>query len=142
MTHPPGTIVIPVSDQLRYPEFFMDYSALQVPKGTQVSIHRSGSVVQNLNESLRGIPDDHEWVWILGDDHVFPSGLLLHLRDGEVDVVVPLCVKRAPPFQLVIMKEEHEYFDERVGKTYPGFLPYRPDEVPEEMFTVVAAGSA
>jgi hypothetical protein len=142
MTHPPGTIVIPVGDSLRYPEFFVDYSSLQAPEGTQASIHRSGSVVQNLNESLAGIPDDHEWVWILGDDHVFPSNLLVQLLDHDLDVVVPLCVKRTPPFQLVIMSEETELYDERMGKHYPGYLPYQPLEVPDELFTVVAAGSA
>jgi hypothetical protein len=140
--HPPGTVVLPISDQLRFPDFFIDYSALEVPEGTKTSINRSASIVGNLNNSLLDMPPEHEWAWFLADDHVFPSGLLMQLLDHEVDVIVPLCVKRTPPFQLVIMREETEIWNERMNRNYPGFIPYKPEEVPDEVFPVVAAGTA
>ena len=130
-------IVTPVADNLRYPEFFVDFQMLDVPVGSRVSIHRNGSVVQNMNASLLDLEDEHEWVFLLGDDHCFPKDLLTQLLDHDVDVVVPLCVKRTPPFQLVIYKEESYLFDERLEKEYPGFLPYLPSEVPDELFTCV-----
>ena len=50
--HPPGTIVIPVADLMRYSEFFIDYSQLLasggLPKGSGVQIRRSGSVVRSM----------------------------------------------------------------------------------------------
>jgi hypothetical protein len=140
--HGPGTIAIPVSDGLRYPEFFTDYCNLVVPEGTKASMHRSASVVSNLNMSLRDMPDDHEWAWIMGDDHVFGPNILMSLLDHDADVIVPLCAKRTPPFGLVIMREEVEYYDENMKRAYPGYIPYEPHEVPGEVFPVVAAGSA
>lgn len=140
--HPPGTIVIPVADNLRHAEFFVDYSSLETPPGTKAALTRSASIIDNLNEPLRDMPAEHEWAWIMGDDHLFPSDLLMRLLDAEEDVVVPLCIKRTPPFNLVVMREEAEHLDERTGRTYPGFIPYQLAEVPDEPFTVVGAGSA
>ena len=142
MNHGPGTIVIPVADAMRFPEFFIDYSALDVPNGTTASVSRSASVVQNMNMSLRDMPPDHDWAFILGDDHVFPSDLLRTLLDHEADVIVPLCAKRTPPYQLVIYKEGTDHYDNRTSRMYPGYIPYAPDEVPDEVFPVLAAGSA
>ena len=39
-----------------------------------------------------------EWLWILGDDHLFNPDLLLKLLDRKVDVVVPLCCRRMAPY--------------------------------------------
>lgn len=142
----PGTIVLPVSDLMRYSEFFIDILNLLgdggAPAGTITSVHRSGSVVENINLSLRGMGEDHEWAWIMGDDHRFEPGMLKQLLAHEVDIVVPLCVRRTPPFTLVIMKEEKTFHDERLGRDYPGYVPYQMGEVPNELFTCVGAGSA
>lgn len=142
MRHGPGTIIIPISDNLRYPEFFIDYSALDVPDGTQASINRSASIVANLNASLEAMPADHEWAWLLADDHVFPNDLLMRLLDHEADIIVPLCLKRTPPFTMVIYREETGHWDELMKRDYPGYVPYACDEVPDQVFPVVAAGSA
>jgi len=143
--HPPGTIVIPVADLMRYSEFFIDYSQLLasggLPKGSGVQIRRSGSVVENINMSLAEMPPEHEWAWIMGDDHRFDPSILVRLLEHPYDVVVPLGVKRTPPFSLGIFKEAGEFIDERLGRTYPGYLPYNLDEVPDHPFQVVAAGS-
>lgn len=136
-----GTIVIPLGDMLRYPDFFMDYSALDAPEGTEVSIYRSASVVSNLNESLAHLPREHEWVWFITDDHVFPRDILKRLLAHEADVVVPLCTRRTPPYSLLVMREESELYDERMEKSYPAYLPYSLDEVPDESFTCPAAGT-
>lgn len=45
-----------------------------------------------------------EWLWILGDDHAFSPDalerLLAHL--DRVDIVVPLCLQRNPPYRPVV----------------------------------------
>jgi len=43
-----------------------------------------------------------EWLWILGDDHVWAPDLLLNLLDRDVDIVVPLCARRNQPFAPVL----------------------------------------
>lgn len=48
--------------------------------------------------------DAYEWCWLMGDDHVYDPGLLLGLLDRDVDVVVPLCLNRYPPFDPTILK--------------------------------------
>lgn len=143
--YPPGTVVVPVADQMRYVEFFVDMvnlAAKGVPPGTDVSVNRSGSVVENINMSLLAMPEEHEWAWILGDDHRFEPDLLLRLLEHDYDVVVPLCVRRNPPFALGLFKGSEIVTDERTGREYPGYVNYGLTEVPDEPFEVVASGSA
>ena len=46
-----------------------------------------------------------EWLWLLGDDHTFEPDLLLSLLKHNVDVVVPVCARRAPPFLSLLYKD-------------------------------------
>jgi hypothetical protein len=147
--HSPGTIVLPVADLLRYSEFAVDMLNLvgggHAPVGTVTSVHRSGSVVENINMSLMEMIRDqpeHEWAWIMGDDHRFNPEMLIQLLDHEVDVVVPLCIRRNPPFALGLFKGGQDFMDERTGRLYPGYEPFGLSEVPDEIFPVVASGSA
>mgnify|MGYP006866180342 CR=1 FL=1 len=39
-----------------------------------------------------------EWAWIMGDDHEFANVALIELLNTQVDIVVPLVVRRQPPF--------------------------------------------
>ena len=45
------------------------------------------------------------WRWVMGDDHTFEPDTLFKLLAHNVDVVVPLCVRRGPPFLPVLYKE-------------------------------------
>lgn len=148
-SHGPGTIVLPVADLLRYSEFAIDILNLLgggfAPSDTVTSVNRSGSVVENINMSLMEMiqeREDHGWAWIMGDDHRFPPQMLGALLDHQVDVVVPLCIRRVPPFNLGLFKEGTDFLDERTGRMYPGYQPYQLSEVPDELFPVVASGSA
>ena len=42
-----------------------------------------------------------DWIWVMGDDHLFDPQLLNHLLARDLDVVVPLVAKRMPPFEPV-----------------------------------------
>lgn len=140
--HPPGTVIIPIGDHLRYPDFVADLFNLKTPPGSNVDMRRSASVTDNLNMAIAEMPDHHEWAFFLGDDHRFPGDILIRLLECDVDVVVPLGVKRTPPYILTIAKEESVFHDERLDRDYPGWMPYQLHEVPTEMFTVLASGSA
>ena len=103
----------------------------------------SASVVENLNQVIRQLRDEDEWVWILGDDHVWESDCLMRLIDAmddnpDIDVLVPLVVKRNPPWHLVIFHDADTYDD-----GLPRFQPFTWEEIPETgVFEVDAAGSA
>lgn len=43
-----------------------------------------------------------EWLFIMGDDHMFEPTLLVDLLALELDVVVPLCLKKQAPYDPVV----------------------------------------
>lgn len=110
--HPPGTIALSVADLARYHAFTMALWAVRYPEGTQLSMLQSISISGNLNRIIREMNPDSEWLWIQADDQVFPPDSLLRLLDRmddeDLDVLVPLIVRRRPPFQLLIFKGETE----------------------------------
>jgi GT2 family glycosyltransferase len=116
-----------------------DLFALDKPEGTLVVFPSSGSVVQNLNRALREMRG--EWAWLQSDDHRFAPDLLHRLLSHEADVVVPLCVKRSPPYRLVVGTET-TVTDEHTGRRYPGFVPLDREALPSEVFPVEIAGTA
>jgi GT2 family glycosyltransferase len=134
-----GTIVVPNSGLLRHVEFVSDLFALHKPEGTRVVFPSSGSVVKNLNNAVRELHG--EWAWLQADDHRFAPDLLTRLLSHEADVIVPLCVKRSPPYELVIGNEV-ESTDSLTGRVYPGFLPAAPEGLPPDVFSVEIAGGA
>lgn len=133
-----GRIITPNAGSLPHIEFVRDLLALDAPEGTEYLFPSSGSVVQNLNRALQG---EFAWAWLLAPDHRFHPDLLTRLLAREADVVVPLCVKRSPPHQLVI-GDETSVRDTSTGREYPAYTPLALDRVPDTPFTVEIAGSA
>lgn len=142
--HPPGAIIVPVADHLRYTQFFTSFEGMWKPAGSALSIPRSSAITHSLNHALYTMPEECEWALLMGDDHVLGPDLLKNLLDMEVDVAVPLCVKRSPPYQLVIFDSpgEEDFVDPETGRIYPMYSCWEYDKVPEEPFKVYAAGSA
>lgn len=136
--HPSGTVVVPNSGQLRHIEFVRDLFALETPPGTRFDFPSSGSVVQNLNRAVRELRG--EWAWLQSDDHRFAPDLLLHLLALQAPIVVPLCVKRSPPYRLLVGRET-TVEDPHSGRTYPGFVPLNSEDLPAEPFSVEIAGT-
>lgn len=140
----PGTIALPSAEIGRFAVFTVAIAGTQQPHNTFLNTMCSADVTENTNAIIRGLRDEDEWVWLLGDDHVWPSEtLMVMLRTlddhPEIDVLVPLVAKRNPPWHLVVFHETGD-MDE---KGYPQFLPYRWDEIPTDgVFEIDAAGSA
>lgn len=139
----PGTIALPTSEIGRFAMFTVALAGTRQPDYTHLSVMASASVVENLNHVIRQLRDEDEWVWILGDDHVWESDCLMRLLaamddNPEADILVPLVVKRNPPWHLVVFQEAGEYED-----GMPRWRPYGWEEIPESgVFEVDAAGSA
>jgi hypothetical protein len=134
--HPAGTVAIPAGDLARYHEFSFSLAKLRKPNGTQLSMRVGLSVARNLNNIVREMTGD--WLWIMGDDHVFDENLLLKLLEHDVDVVMPVCFKRHPPFTLVLYQQSR-----RNDLGVIEYEPMRPNALPHEgLFPIHAAGNA
>ena len=139
----PGTIALPTSEIGRFTLFTISLAGTRQPTDTNLSVMAGASVVENLNSVIRHLRPEDQWVWILGDDHVWPSDTLMRLLEAmddnlDADILVPLVTKRNPPWHLVVFHEAGQYDD-----GVPRWKPYEWDEVPTHgLFEVDAAGSA
>jgi hypothetical protein len=130
--HPPGTVAVPAGEFSRYHQFTNSIAGLLKPPNTKLQITRGLSVTHNLNSMVRELHGD--WLWVMGDDHSFSDDALMRLLDRQVDVIVPLCWRRSPPFQLVVFTHQNE--DD-------SYQPINPGDLPDEgIFEIHAAGSA
>jgi hypothetical protein len=101
-----GTIGVISGELARFSDFSIALLHLQKPVGTRLVWAKGADVTGNCNTLVRGMVGD--WLWILGDDHVFDPGLLVRLLAHDVDVVVPLCMKRTAPYDPVVYSGETE----------------------------------
>jgi beta-1,4-mannosyl-glycoprotein beta-1,4-N-acetylglucosaminyltransferase len=99
-THPGGTIAIPTNETLRFTDFAQSLTSVHAPQDTKIVWQKGSSIVRNRNALVRTFVG--EWLWFMDDDHKFPPTLLWQLLDHEVDVIVPLCLKRYYPYEPVI----------------------------------------
>ena len=128
--HPPGTIIIAAGEFLRFGSFVNSMLQVLHPPGTQILIKQSVALVDNYNDCLRKMTGD--WCWIQADDQTWEKEALLMLLDRDVDVVVPLILKRSPPYQTVIYKDQ----------TDEGYMPFALSELPDTgLMEVHSAGS-
>src|SRR6266498_2105759 len=88
----------------------------QTPPGSKLLWTKGVDIVGNMNTMVREMRG--EWLWILGDDHVMDPDLLQRLLARNVDVVVPLCLKRSPPYDPVVYSHQNE-LGEYVGADLP-----------------------
>lgn len=92
----------------RYREFDACLNTTVMPKGSSVQWAVGTDAAFNLNQLIRAMPQiKAEYLWILGDDHVWSPDLLLKLLERDVDIVVPYCLRRGTPFWHVL------HFDSR-----------------------------
>ena len=104
MQHPPGSIIIVSGDLSRYAAFCRSLTCLIAPPGTKTVWGIGADICKNANAALAD--RQGEWVWILGDDHVFAPDLLMPLLDRQVDVVSPRVTSRKPPFKSFVFRQD------------------------------------
>ena len=69
------------------------------------NMQMGADICGQLNTMIRGLQDD-EWLWIMGDDHTWDWDLLPRLLEHDVDVIVPHCLRRNPPWMPVVNEGE------------------------------------
>lgn len=150
LTESPGTIALPTAEIGRFVAFTVSLAGTRQPDDTHLSVMASASVVENLNAVIRQLRDKDEWLWILGDDHIWQPDCLMQLltimdETPEADILVPLVVKRNPPWHLVVFRAAGVYEQQdgiyEVGM--PRWQPFQWEEIPASgVFEIDAAGSA
>lgn len=105
-THKPGGIAMITGELTRYGQSMQCFGRLRVPPGSAVPWIMGVLVAHNINTAFQVVMDNPalEWAWLMGDDHTFPPDILIKLLDRDVDVIVPLCLNRAPPFDPTIIE--------------------------------------
>ena len=93
---PPGIVATATAYLGRYREFDSALSLVWLPEGTEKKYGLGCDPGYSFNVLSKIVLDNpkYEWVWILGDDHVFAPDLWLKLFSRDVDIVVPLCLRR------------------------------------------------
>lgn len=109
---PPGTVGVTAAEIARFTSFTHSLAGVTaaLPPGSGLILQCSVDICGNLNTICRNYRG--EWVWIMGDDHVFDQGILLrlleHLEKPGVDVVVPHCLKRTPGWEPVVFSHQDD----------------------------------
>lgn len=104
--HAPGVVGLTCGELARYTQFHACFNAVQAPPGAHEEYGVGYSTAMNSNDLIRKMHPTDEWVWIMDDDHAFPSHLLIELLNRQVDLVVPLYLQRKSPFWPVAYREE------------------------------------
>lgn len=139
----PGTIALPTAEIGRFTLFTVCLASTRQPEGTNLNVSASASVTQNLNQAIKDLRPQDEWLWIIGDDHTWAPDTLTRMLEilddtPDADILVPLVVRRNPPWHLVVFHDAG-YLSEGL----PQWMPFRFDEIPDTgVFEVDAAGSA
>lgn len=99
----PGLVGVIAQETSRYTMFSASLTSLDLPEGSAIKWRFGHSIADNCNALVREMYEqEKEWLWLLGDDHTFGPGVLTKLLSWDVDVIVPLCIMRAPPYLPVI----------------------------------------
>jgi len=112
-----GTVAVISGELSRYSLFSMALLNLLSYSGELISHFdwlTGSNVTGNCNDAAKRMKGD--WLWLIGDDHVFHPDLLERLVLHDVDVVVPLCLQRSSPYPHVVY--EGEDFDAAVEGTH------------------------
>lgn len=137
LDHPSGTIALPCGEMGRFNAFTYSLATLQFPPETRVGMAKGLSIPRNLNSIFRERNPEGDWIWMIGDDHVFDQTIVFRMLDrmyqDDLDVLVPLCIRRQPPFGTVLFKSQNE----------EGYHPFGYDELPDHgTLEVYACGTA
>lgn len=103
--HAPGVVGLTCGELSRYTQFWAHFNAVQVPPGSHHEYGIGYDTAMNSNDVIRKMHPADQWVWIMDDDHAFPSYALIEMLNRQVDLVVPAYPQRKFPFWPVIYTE-------------------------------------
>jgi hypothetical protein len=104
--HRPGTVAVVAGDTGRFTNFSKSLAALRKPGGSETKFVIGSDAIVGRNHQVAEMTG--EWLWFIDDDHDFPPDTLMNLLAHNVEVVVPICLMRAAPFNPVDFVGEDE----------------------------------
>ena len=109
---PEGVMVGVISHELsRFSTFTMSLLQVMGNAGPRPGIcwAKSVDICGNMNTICRAaVERNHAHLWVMGDDHTFEPGIIMRLLAHDVDVVVPQCLKRYPPWMSLVFSHQNE----------------------------------
>lgn len=133
-----GTVGVLSGERASYTEFWVTLmrNVSVMGEGVATKVAMSVDIPGNCNTICRSSRErGDDWVWIMGDDHVWAPDLLPRLIEHDVDIVVPNCLMRNPPWKSVVFSRQDEN-DWYVMAQQDGALPE------DGLVEIHAAGSA
>jgi len=98
-----GVVGVVCGEQGRWTNFTNAMTYLIRPMGTMVLFEPGVDITKQCNAFINAARQrGDEWLWIIGDDHVFNPDIILQLLDHDLDVVVPNVLQRSAPFYPVV----------------------------------------
>jgi hypothetical protein len=128
-----GVFVGVLSNELaRFSAFFQSLLGVMgcLPPGSGLGWAKGVNIPKACNSlAAQMLGGSYSHLWVIGDDHTMSPDIVARLLEHDVDVVVPHCLKRYPPWEPVVWDYDGEFY------THP--------QLPESGLTEVhAAGSA
>ena len=128
-----GVFVGVLSNELaRFSAFFQSLLGVMgcLPPGSGLGWAKGVNIPKACNSlAVQMLGGAYGWLWVMGDDHRFEPDIVARLLEHDVDIVVPHCLKRYPPWEPVVWDREDDLY------VHP--------QLPESGLTEVhAAGSA
>lgn len=87
----------------RFSQFAVDLTRVDKPDGSTVVWRIGWDLAESHNALIDRMLADpaNEWIWFMGDDHAFSPDILTRLLDHSLDIVLPVCLMRNPPYRPV-----------------------------------------
>lgn len=101
-----GTIGVISGELTRFSDFSIALLHVIKPPDTKLAWVKGVNISFNCNRLVENMLGD--WLWLIGDDHVFDPDIIMRLLAHNVDVVVPLCLKRSAPFDPVVYSHQND----------------------------------
>lgn len=108
---PPVCVGVISQELARFSGFFQSLLGVMgtLPPGSGLTWAKSVDIPGNCNAIVRHmLAGDWQALWLLGDDHVMDPYLCRQLMMHDVDVIVPHCLKRYPPWPAVVYSHQNE----------------------------------
>lgn len=129
-----GVHVGVLSNELaRFSAFFQSLLGVMgnLPPGSGLGWAKGVNIPKACNRLVaQMLEGTYEWLWIMGDDHTFDNDIVVRLIEHDVDVVVPHCLGRYPPWDPVVWNQDEDG------------LYFRPNLPKSGLTEIHAAGSA